>query len=124
MGVTKDVYEILKDITKLAREAGNQQMIELSIDVQMRLFELREENQKLKQENEQLKGTKALEEDIIRHENGYITRKSEEGQNLKYCGTCWANGKKLVGLTACDIPGMDYRRPICNACRSKYSRPK
>lgn len=55
MGTIKDVYDILKDLRSLAKEANNQPMIELAVSIQDNLFDIKDEMQNLKEENRELK---------------------------------------------------------------------
>lgn len=43
MGTIKDVYDILKDLRSLAKEANNQPMIELAVEIQDNLFGIKDE---------------------------------------------------------------------------------
>ena len=54
MGTIKDVYDILKDLRSLAKEANNQPMIELAVSIQDNLFDIKDEMQSLKEKNMEL----------------------------------------------------------------------
>ena len=91
--ISIDAYTIIKDLISLAKANNNQPMVELAMEAQSKLFDLRDEIQKLKDENSQLKKEKDLDDDIVKHPNGYITLRSDikNGQHaLYYCGACWA----------------------------------
>lgn len=77
MGTIKDVYDILKDLRSLAKEANNQPMIELAVDIQDKLFDIKDDMQKLKEENMSLQKEikfagekiKDLEKQLVDYEN-------------------------------------------------------
>ncbi len=58
MGNLKDIYDILKDSVKslrdLAKKAKNQEMIDLAVDIQDKIFEVKDEIQNLKEKNSDL----------------------------------------------------------------------
>ena len=54
MGTIKDIYDVVKDLRTLAKEANNQPMIELAVDIQDKLFDMREIMQDLKETNKDL----------------------------------------------------------------------
>ena len=66
-------------------------MAEKLIDIKMAASELEDENRKLKEDIELLK-------DIERHEENYITLKSDL-KKIRYCSTCWGDKHKLIQLT-------------------------
>ena len=53
MGTFKDIYDILKDLRKLAKESSNQPMMDLAVSIQDQLFDMNEEMQNLKDENKE-----------------------------------------------------------------------
>ena len=55
MGTIKDVYDILKDLRSMAKEANNQPMMDMAINIQDKIFELKEQMQELKESNLKLK---------------------------------------------------------------------
>ena len=108
MSIFKDAYDIIKDLVKLAKESGNQEMATKVVDIQEKFFDIREEMEELKDENRKLKDTIArmhndeeLEKDLELTTGGYYIRKSEkeQGKNIKYCAACWQNHHKLMPFT-------------------------
>ena len=123
MGTLKDAYDILRDLIKEAKRLQNLEMISLSMDVQEKLFELREEMETLKDENKELKAQleeaknpKIKEEDIKYYSSGFFTLNSE-GNHLPYCSACWKADKKLVPLSRHSQWWM-YR---CSKCQSQVT---
>ncbi len=104
MGAFKDVYDIIKDLLKLAKECGNQQMTELAIDLQGRFFQLKEENEKFREENKNLQNKvkedfeeKKIKKSLIPQTSAFYIRKNDKVERY-YCGRCWDKDKKLIQL--------------------------
>ena len=55
MSTFKDAYDILKDLISEAKKLNNQEMISLSMAVQEKLFELKDELETIKDENKNIK---------------------------------------------------------------------
>ena len=55
MGTIKDVYEIVKELIQEAKRIQNQEVVSLAMDVQIKLFDLKEEIEQVKDENKLLK---------------------------------------------------------------------
>ena len=122
MSAIKDVYDIIKEVKRLADEYQNQEMIEKVLEIQNSYFEFREELQNLKDENGNLQDTikrmhddEELEKDLELTSGGYYIRKTEreQGKNIKYCAACWQNYKKLMPL--CSVPPRRW-----NCCNCHY----
>jgi hypothetical protein len=94
MGVTDAIGKIIKVLQK----ANQIEIIGELIEIQQKVVEMQEGYMKLQKENEDLKSMKELEADIIRHQDGHISRKSEEGKNLHYCGVCWGKYRNRIPL--------------------------
>ncbi|MDD3862830.1 MAG: hypothetical protein PHV79_03170 [Clostridia bacterium] len=111
-GAFNDGYNILKDLIKLAKKAKNQDMMALAMDVQVKLMELNEENQKLKKK-------KRLDSDIVKHFDGFVTLKSEKGKELYYCGRCYGADGKLI-LMQPVYKYEDTKACSCPNCKGEY----
>lgn len=122
MGAFKDGYDILKDLIKLAKEARNQEMMELAMDVQVKLIELNEENQKIKEELDFKNNIKEIERDLVRCSDGLCYRQSEIDKKILYCSACWGNNKKLIQLTRNAFPGPTFNTNICPNCKANFGR--
>lgn len=92
------IYDAIKDVAKVAQQADNidlyKQLLDISADaleLQNQVFELAEENRKLKAE---LNG----EKNVTRHSEGLYITLSDDEQEIHYCSTCWGSDKKLIQL--------------------------
>jgi hypothetical protein len=103
MGAIKDGYDIGKDAIKgivaLAKKNKSQEMLELALAVQEKLIELQGENWELKEKIKDLSHKDEMDKDVIRNPNGFLTKKSEEGKNLNYCGSCYGSNGYFIPLT-------------------------
>lgn len=108
MSILKDAYDILNDLRGLAKKHKNQELMDKVIDMQDAFYQIREDMENLKAENQKLKNriqnmenTSELEKDLETIEEGMLIRKSEKAANKEifYCPACWNNHKKLMPLT-------------------------
>ena len=127
MSAFKEIYDILKDLKDEAKRLKNQEMFSLAIDVQEKVFELKEEIEAIKAENkaltkeiEFLKNPTIKEEDIKYSPNGHFTLNSEKNR-LPYCSACWKMYRKLVPLTKSGT-GYKYNCPNCKSEISMLDR--
>ena len=106
---------------KALQKANQIEIVNDLIETQQTVLGMQEDYSKLLKENEDLKSIKELEADIIRHRDGHISRKSEEGKNLHYCGVCWGKYQKLMPL-GIYREGGDSTEYICidNKCGSRF----
>lgn len=85
-----DIKEMLKDARNLASGANDYQTVNLLKDIQIEVFDLLEENRKLRDELHELKNVKLTDEELEYH-NGVYTK----GKDV-YCGVCWDRDKRLA----------------------------
>ncbi len=116
-----DAYEILKDLIKEAKRLKNLEMISLSMDVQEKIFEFKEELESVKDENRELKKQLELiknpsisEDDIKYYPAGFFTLNSK-GNKLPYCSACWKAKRIQIPLSR-QFKSWDYK---CSSCQSK-----
>jgi len=105
MGTIKDVYEIIKDIRNFAQEMGNTPFYDKVIEIQSVFFDLREENSKLKDQNDllqkqlnELRIEKNQKDDVILTNDGYLTLKSDGNNPIIYCSHCYATKGLFVPM--------------------------
>lgn len=121
MSTFKEIYDILKDLKNEAKRLKSQEMISLAMDVQEKLFELKDEIENVKEENKELKSRidelnnpVIKEDDICYSPDGYFTLKSEDNL-LPYCSACWKTERIQVPLSR-QYHDWDYK---CSKCQSK-----
>lgn len=56
MGTVMDTYSLVKDLIKEAKERKNLEIVEKLLDIQEYLFDIREENEALKQRISRFRG--------------------------------------------------------------------
>ena len=124
MSAFKEIYDILKDLKNEAKRLQSQEMISLSMDVQEKLFDLRDEmegvkaeNKLLKEEIEKMKKPIISEDDIKYTKNGFFTLKSENNE-IPYCSACWKTSKKIVPLSKGTKAWYHYS---CSNCKVDIS---
>ena len=123
MGTIKDIYDVIKDLLKFAKESENQEMSELAIKLQCDFFSLKEENEKLKEENKQLKSKlseekdiKKIQKDLISQTSSFYIRESDTIERY-YCGRCWDKDKKLIQChTHPHWTERQYKQLTCPEC--------
>lgn len=105
MGVFKDIYDIIKDLLKAAKDVQNQDVVQLAMNLQEKFFELREDNESkvqqiktLEAKISELEQVKITEQDIEFSPQGYFTLKNRTPKVL-YCGCCWGQEHKLIPLS-------------------------
>lgn len=120
MATIKDAYEIVKDLMSIAKKARNQEVIDLAMNLQTIIFDLREQSEKDKQEikalNERIAEilkSDVVEENIEYSHKGFFTIKTENPQ-IPYCTHCWKRNKILVPLAQKGV----WWQYSCPECRS------
>lgn len=118
-----DVYNGLKDLISLAKKIKNQEIVELSLQLQEQFFELREDNENLNnkikdlsEEIKNLKKAKVKEKDLEYNPRGFFTIKGEQPK-IPYCSCCWKKDSKLIPLSQYGN-WWNYK---CGNCNSEVS---
>ena len=88
-------YEAIKDGINAAQKADNIPLVNNLIEVQKQILDLIDDNNKLKNENAELKAKKDLIDKIERHKDACITLKGDS-QRLIYCSNCFDSNQKLI----------------------------
>lgn len=120
MSTFSEIYNVLKDLLSLAKKAKNQEMINLATQIQAALFDLKEENEKIKDENKDLKqkinvleSSQEIEDNLIYSTRGFILKKNENPP-IPYCSYCWKKEHKLLPLS--QYKGwLDFQCANCNS---------
>lgn len=100
-----DVYTIIKDLVSAAKTAKNQTVLDLTMDLQEKFFELREDNDNLQQQIKQLKTeieelskVPDVENKIKYSPKGFFTI-IDDNPHIPYCSCCWKNEHRLIPLS-------------------------
>jgi len=121
MGAFKDIYDILKDLLQVAKDAGNQVLVDKAMDIQAKLFEFKEENEGLKDEIKSLREqiaaydkTAEIEAALIPHTGAFYTTKDDPQKRI-FCSHCWQSGKKLIQMHSFNGPFH-----LCPHCKNTF----
>lgn len=91
------LYETIQDTYKLAQTYNDPELLGKLMDVRGQILDIQEELMDLRQEVENLRKIQAIESDIERHDEPYITLKSD-GNKILRCATCWDRKHELIQL--------------------------
>lgn len=103
-----DILDNAKDLYALIKKIGNQDLLEKMADLRDEIFELREENRKLKE--------KLSEREIYNmqfEDNLYWNVKPDGTKDGPYCATCWDKDKKAIRLENMEQDNAYY----CAVCK-------
>lgn len=106
------LYDAFKDVMTVAQKADNIELYRQLLDLSAQALDMQAEIVRLKEENDELKKSKNIDDDIEYYVDPFVTRKSDE-KPIKYCAACWASKKVLVPIQNFD-PDM-YLCPLCKA---------
>lgn len=101
------LYDKIKDIAEAARVAGNVELYRQVLDSCSLVLEFQNELAEAREENNSLKKKLDIEDDIERHEELFVTRKSDS-MKIKYCAHCWGADGKLIQMDE-----YQFRCPHC-----------
>ena len=81
-------YEAIKDGIAVAQQADNIPLVEKLIDAQKQIFDLVDENHRLRDQIRQMEETSEIASTIERHDDAYITLADDPDKRI-YCSCCW-----------------------------------
>lgn len=105
------LYEGIKDVAKVVQQADNIELYKKLLDLSAQALDMQAEITRLKEENVELKKKRDMSEQIIRHEEPYITLQGDTG-NLYYCSHCWDSDKVIIQLDCSD--NGTFKCPHCD----------
>lgn len=106
-----DIKEMLKDARNLASGSNDYQTVNLLKDIQIEVFDLLDENRKLRDELHEFRNIKLTDQDLEYH-NGVYTK-----GNDVYCGVCWDRDKKLCRVRFVGVDDTDRTQAFrCDVC--------
>lgn len=113
MSTVKDVYDIAKDLINLAKEKGNQEMVDVAINLKMMVNDIWDENQELKEVIKSYEDNKEREKRIKRSKGTIAEYTDENGNKIMICTCCW-DTKKLIVQTEY----KETNRYYCKECKN------
>lgn len=102
--------DTIKGVAELTREINDLELKRKIIDLQSEVFTLIEENNRLKEEIQQVINAQQINKKLIFKDNGYYHR--VDGEEIgPYCTACWDLYKRLIRLHVGDF----YQEcPVCS----------
>lgn len=123
MSYVTDIIAILKELREVAKSAKNQPMIDLAIEIQDKVFDLKNEIESVKDENKRLQEkiidlskSKAIEDRFIEFKEPIFQLKDDPVKSY-YCQHCWEKERKLYKVSTYyygDSPKYE-----CKHCKSE-----
>ncbi len=106
------VFDELKSIASVLREADKIEQFRQILDVQEKLLEMQKRIADLEQENAQLKNKLETQENLIFERNSYWIKKGNLSDG-PFCSRCWDDEKKTVRMQPRGNPAY-YSCPNCD----------
>lgn len=106
------IYDQLKDVAKVLREADKIEQFQVILDTQQSLMDMQHKLQSLEEENSELKDKLKLKAKMIYKESTYWVKDNGKVDG-PYCSGCFDDKRKAIRLKPVnDWPG-EYTCPIC-----------
>lgn len=106
------IYDQLKDIGKVLREADKIDQYQLILDIQQSLMDMQHKLQGLEEENSKLKSMLELKSKMFYGQSVYWI-KNKEGKDGPYCPGCYDDKNKAIRLRPVSDYAGEYTCPIC-----------
>jgi len=117
------IIDHAKDIAELIKKYNDADLYQKIVDLRDEIFELREDNLKLKEKIKAFEGEKKINEKIV-FESTYYWLKDGEKKDGPYCQKCFDDNKKLIRLQ--DLKNGYWHCLVCknSVADSSYKPPK
>jgi hypothetical protein len=112
------LYEMFKDVVTVAQKAGNIELMNKLMDVQMEMVRLTEENRDLRTHIRELEEQRTIEGQLTFRNNQCWRRQPNGAEEGPFCPTCWDVDKRLVHLAEGATRGNFY----CMYCSTGRTR--
>lgn len=118
------LYETIQEAYKLAQTYNDPELLGKLMEARAHALNTQEELMGLRQENEKLRKIQITELDIERHDEPYITLKSDENK-IPHCATCWDQKHELIQLQK-QPSGLSHLIGTheCPICKTKVNYTK
>jgi len=120
------VVEHVKEITELLRKYDDAELYKKILDLREEIFELRDDNLRLKTELMRRTEAQNIESELIRKGSAYYRRKSDnEEESGPFCMTCWDTERKLVNVAGAGYLNiqMQFRCGNCGSTGDIHRNP-
>lgn len=114
------LYDGIKDVANIIQKADNIELYGKLLDLSAQALELQNDVARLTEENNKLKQKENISNNIVRHDETYITLKNDKYET-KYCSCCWDSSGKMV-----QVRTYDDGEYMCHLCKNKgyYDKEK
>lgn len=111
-----DIIGLIKDAVTVVQKADNVSLEKQLLDIEQQAFDLMNENRLLREQIAALQDALKIKDDIERHEEPYVTLKTDSTK-LPYCATCYSTTGKFIQM-------IDFHEGIvtCPSCRASFSK--
>ena len=113
-------YDAIKDVAKIAREAGNTELYAEILEVQEKAIELQNENNELKSQINKMKENSDISSRLKFKKQVYYLSIDSIKEEGPFCSGCWDNYNKLVRLHIMEPEMTLAQCPICKISCTEY----
>ena len=116
------VLENVKEVTGLIQKIDNIELYRKILDLQAEVFNLVDENRKLKQDSDELREKQRIKETLFFDKSVYVIQKADGKEEGPFCPSCWDGHKRLSRLA--EYGNTAYLRcPVCDKAARTQRRP-
>ncbi|MDP1835134.1 MAG: hypothetical protein Q8K75_04310 [Chlamydiales bacterium] len=114
MDIGKSLFAVLKTIKEVDDRAALLQLQQLSIDLQTKLLDVRDENNSLLEERQNLRRQLQLKDELHFDDDSKVYWRMNKGQKEgPFCSTCYGDEGKVIALYVNDVDSWH-----CYKCKS------
>jgi len=111
------ILDNAKEVANLIKKYNDQDLYQKIIDLRDEIFNIREENQQLKERVNELERAEDISAKLEKRDNVYYRTDREEDQAGPFCMTCWDADRKLINLN--QIERLGKKINTCIICQKR-----
>ena len=104
------LYDGIKDVARVVQKADNIELYQKLLDLSSQALDMQAEIERLNAENRQLRNNLAVQVQIIRHDEPYLTLEGKPIEEM-YCATCYGKDGKLIQVRK--LYNGSFECPLC-----------
>lgn len=112
------LYENIKDIAQVVKKAGDIDLYSRILDAQEMAMNLQEENNKLKNEIEELKNNKSIGERLEFRNGAYFLKRENKQDDGPFCSACGDSNNNLIRLHIVQGTFEGHNKGRCPICKN------
>ena len=112
------ILDNAKGVANAVHEIHNLELYQRVLSLHSDIIEIVEENNRLREENKDLKTKLTLQKQMVFNEPFYF----QEGDRTPYCPACWEGVLRAVHVVFI-FENNDYTRWDCPNCKQSYVKP-